>query len=162
MDQRRYPAPRQGLLVARAFVEFASISLGFACFVAASKVDGDLGLTMMSLGVGLCGVSVLSCIHHRKAVVAERCGMATAAEILERVEQKCPASCEAGRSDELCAVCLEGLEPGQLQRRLHCGHAFHQSCVDAWFVRSGPAAEVLRCPMCRREALGGAESDSSA
>ena len=47
-------------------------------------------------------------------------------------------------SGELCAVCLSALSEGELVRRLHCRHCFHQVCVDEWLVRRAV------CPLCVR------------
>jgi hypothetical protein len=45
-----------------------------------------------------------------------------------------------------CAICQDAMVVGQLTRRLHhCQHAFHLSCVDAWFS-SHPT-----CPTCRHD-----------
>jgi len=46
---------------------------------------------------------------------------------------------------EACTVCQETLEPGSLRRLRHCGHAFHRSCIDTWFLRH------VRCPICRHD-----------
>ncbi|KAL9224133.1 hypothetical protein vseg_000201 [Gypsophila vaccaria] len=51
------------------------------------------------------------------------------------------------RSDsaEVCAICLENVEIGELIRVLmSCDHVFHVDCVDRWLVR------VNACPTCRR------------
>jgi hypothetical protein len=45
-----------------------------------------------------------------------------------------------------CTVCQEGLRvegTGPLRRIRHCGHAFHQNCIDTWF------SSHVRCPVCR-------------
>ena len=46
---------------------------------------------------------------------------------------------------EACTVCQEAMQPGSLRRLRHCGHAFHRSCIDTWFLRS------VRCPTCRHD-----------
>lgn len=46
---------------------------------------------------------------------------------------------------EACTVCQEALEPGSLRRLRHCGHAFHRSCIDTWFLRH------VQCPICRHD-----------
>lgn len=60
---------------------------------------------------------------------------------LLRVEKE-----EEGR-DDVCAVCLEGMEAGQRIRRLGCGHAFHDPCCVIWLVK------VNCCPLCRVAAV---------
>ena len=46
--------------------------------------------------------------------------------------------------EELCAVCLSAMLDGELVRRLHCCHCFHQPCVDQWLMRRAV------CPLCVR------------
>ncbi len=50
-------------------------------------------------------------------------------------------------SGEQCAICQEALAAttGQLRRIRHCGHDFHQSCIDVWFTGN------VRCPVCRHD-----------
>lgn len=49
--------------------------------------------------------------------------------------------------DDVCAVCLEGMETGQRVRGLGCGHAFHDPCCVIWLVK------VNCCPVCRMPAV---------
>jgi len=42
-----------------------------------------------------------------------------------------------------CAICLEEFLHGDCMTGLHCGHAYHQSCVVEWLGR------VETCPHCR-------------
>lgn len=45
-----------------------------------------------------------------------------------------------------CTVCQETFRSegsGQLRRIRHCGHTFHQNCIDTWF------GSHVRCPVCR-------------
>lgn len=48
-------------------------------------------------------------------------------------------------SEANCAICQDVMVVGQTTRRLSCQHAFHLSCVDAWFS-SRPT-----CPTCRHD-----------
>ncbi|PFH32409.1 zinc finger, C3HC4 type (RING finger) domain-containing protein [Besnoitia besnoiti] len=41
-----------------------------------------------------------------------------------------------------CAICIEDFVPSALVRVLPCGHVFHRSCIDSWFLRSSV------CPLC--------------
>jgi len=46
------------------------------------------------------------------------------------------------RSPITCGVCLEPVEAGQRLKHLHCGHAFHDLCIDAWLRESS-----TKCPL---------------
>mmetsp|Transcript_39184 Transcript_39184/g.113215 ORF Transcript_39184/g.113215 Transcript_39184/m.113215 type:complete len:172 (-) Transcript_39184:56-571(-) len=54
---------------------------------------------------------------------------------------------------ELCCICLEPQEPGEMRRTLCCKHSFHASCVDGWWLRNLQAQAALQCPMCRQASL---------
>ncbi|KAL9687908.1 hypothetical protein QQ045_032317 [Rhodiola kirilowii] len=50
---------------------------------------------------------------------------------------------------EECAICLSGLEDGEMGRRLQsCGHAFHVECIDMWLCSH------FSCPICRSLVIG--------
>jgi hypothetical protein len=47
-----------------------------------------------------------------------------------------------------CTICQEGLRAegtGTLREIRHCGHTFHQNCIDTWF------SSHVRCPVCRHD-----------
>ena len=47
-----------------------------------------------------------------------------------------------------CSVCLCEFEEGDVLRVLQppgCGHAFHQDCIDKWFILH------ITCPLCRHK-----------
>jgi hypothetical protein len=44
-----------------------------------------------------------------------------------------------------CSVCLQPYVVGCYNRRLICGHNFHQLCIDKWFLVN------LRCPLCNHD-----------
>jgi hypothetical protein len=45
-----------------------------------------------------------------------------------------------------CAICQDTLIPNDICRRLRaCGHVYHKSCIDQWYLRS------VRCPTCRHD-----------
>lgn len=79
-------------------------------------------------------------------------------EILRRrseVDLLCPVQVRLldDAADGQCAVCLDGLESGDLQRTLPCGHTFHAACIDRWFMqmcdaRYGGAPPA--CPVCKQ------------
>ncbi|CAN0235783.1 unnamed protein product [Scytosiphon promiscuus] len=48
-----------------------------------------------------------------------------------------------------CAICLAGLEDGDVLRKLPCRHFFHRECVDEWLHLS------VSCPLCKRSARDG-------
>lgn len=71
------------------------------------------------------------------------------------VDQLCPV--RARRADDAhdskCAVCLDTVESGDLQRTLRCGHAFHSSCIDRWFMQMCDArygGAPPNCPVCKQ------------
>eukprot|EP00443_Scrippsiella_acuminata_P033068 CAMPEP_0115266828 /NCGR_PEP_ID=MMETSP0270-20121206/51670_1 /TAXON_ID=71861 /ORGANISM="Scrippsiella trochoidea, Strain CCMP3099" /LENGTH=192 /DNA_ID=CAMNT_0002682939 /DNA_START=33 /DNA_END=612 /DNA_ORIENTATION=+ len=79
------------------------------------------------------------------AAVAER-----KAQMIERL---CPATAMArpttpAGAPEMCAVCLEEKEPGEMCRELQCGHSFHAACIDTWW--QGSILNEMKCPMCRQ------------
>lgn len=53
---------------------------------------------------------------------------------------------ESGAEAE-CGLCLSEYEKGDLRMVLSCGHAFHESCLSPWLLRSA----VATCPICRCE-----------
>ncbi|XP_077559065.1 ring finger protein goliath isoform X3 [Haemaphysalis longicornis] len=79
---------------------------------------------------------------HAKDLLARR--LCSAAQ---RALERMPVQRWAGGGGEGCAVCLEPLQPGELVRRLPCGHCFHQPCVDPWLL------EQRSCPMCKMDIL---------
>jgi hypothetical protein len=47
-----------------------------------------------------------------------------------------------------CTICLCDVEAGETLRELYgCKHAFHQKCIDQWFL--GTPLFSLSCPLCR-------------
>lgn len=45
--------------------------------------------------------------------------------------------------DMECSICFGTYSPGEDIRKLHCGHHFHQRCVDVWLL-----GHQNRCPLC--------------
>jgi len=45
-------------------------------------------------------------------------------------------------SKDVCVICQDDVNPGEVVRKLPCAHEFHAPCVDQWFERSS------LCPIC--------------
>ncbi|KAI8899698.1 hypothetical protein BC833DRAFT_349392 [Globomyces pollinis-pini] len=52
-------------------------------------------------------------------------------------------------TDEVCALCLEDYEEGDVLRELHCNHRYHAECVDSWLI-----GNKRTCPVCNADACG--------
>jgi len=53
------------------------------------------------------------------------------------------------KDKECCCICMETFTKKNIRRELKCGHNFHKSCIDKWFLKS----ETLRCPICRTKCV---------
>lgn len=80
-------------------------------------------------------------------VIQGVCAQRRLCSAAQRALERMPVQRWAGGGGEGCAVCLEPLQPGELVRRLPCGHCFHQPCVDPWLL------EQRSCPMCKMDIL---------
>lgn len=60
-----------------------------------------------------------------------------------------PQAVDARRTSVTCTVCLEDIRAGEWIRRLHCEHAYHAACIEAWTRRS------TDCPICRADVAAG-------
>jgi hypothetical protein len=50
------------------------------------------------------------------------------------------------QQEDICAICQDEIEVNQEMRRInHCGHYFHQDCIDTWFRGN------VHCPTCRHD-----------
>jgi hypothetical protein len=47
--------------------------------------------------------------------------------------------------DHECVICFEDYVEDNSARRLRCGHVFHKTCIDSWFLRSSV------CPLCKSD-----------
>jgi hypothetical protein len=80
-------------------------------------------------------------------------------EILRRrmeVDDLCPIEVRGHDDllDSTCAVCLDTVACGDLQRTLLCGHNFHSSCIDRWFMQMCDArygGVAPNCPVCKQK-----------
>jgi tetratricopeptide (TPR) repeat protein len=83
-----------------------------------------------------------------------------------------------------CAICLEPLGDPMKLERLPCGHEYHTQCIKkvfehsipsndpgkremtmvggSMFIRSGPAKDEVKCPLCRQESTFGPDTELSA
>lgn len=58
------------------------------------------------------------------------------------IQQLPSASYDENKKNKECVICMIDFELGDTIKCLPCMHSFHQSCIDAWLVRS------LICPSC--------------
>jgi len=80
---------------------------------------------------------------------------------LEEVEEKVPST--VFNEDKFkekghflgCPICMNSFEEGEIIRVLQCNHAFHQECVDEWFL-----ANHTTCPWCRESFREDEESEN--
>ena len=61
---------------------------------------------------------------------------------------------EGGRDDACCAVCMDDVAVGDMQRELRCGHCYHQACIDRWLLKK------RSCPLCVRAVRVSSRSSS--
>ncbi|KIW77422.1 hypothetical protein Z517_09868 [Fonsecaea pedrosoi CBS 271.37] len=47
---------------------------------------------------------------------------------------------------DACAICIDNIDDDDDIRGLHCGHAFHASCVDPWLT-----SRRACCPLCKAD-----------
>lgn len=49
--------------------------------------------------------------------------------------------------EDICPICQDNMRQDELIRKLNvCGHTFHKSCVDNWFLH-----DSVLCPTCRHD-----------
>jgi hypothetical protein len=51
--------------------------------------------------------------------------------------------------DDVCVVCCEQYQAGDVLKLLPCVHKYHKACITAWLLRQD------RCPICQRSVLPG-------
>lgn len=60
-----------------------------------------------------------------------------------------------------CLICMDTFKSNTFVCGLHCGHAFHPSCIIPWIEGKGMigirphAAQGIPCPSCRQPIIGG-------
>ena len=47
--------------------------------------------------------------------------------------------------DDICTICQDNIESGEVRRITHCMHYFHKTCIDTWFQTN------VVCPTCRHD-----------
>ena len=70
--------------------------------------------------------------------------------------EKLPTRVVAADEKFECIICLEMVAAGERLKTLPCGHAFRETCIDAWltsFTQLERLAALERpcCPLCKRE-----------
>ena len=77
-------------------------------------------------------------------------------EFLLRLDESVPTKTVSGKrlanlredtasdehTHEVCGVCMENYEVGQMRKNLPCGHVFHSNCIDKWLGQSS-----TNCPL---------------
>lgn len=54
--------------------------------------------------------------------------------------------------DDVCAICAEAWQPGDVCRRLaNCRHNFHLECIDRWALTSADKGRLPLCPLCKAQ-----------
>ncbi|EXJ74486.1 uncharacterized protein A1O5_02782 [Cladophialophora psammophila CBS 110553] len=63
----------------------------------------------------------------------------------ERIQTALPAE-QLPDPGDACAICIDNIDDDDDIRGLHCGHAFHASCVDPWLT-----SRRACCPLCKAD-----------
>uniref|UniRef100_T1IXM2 RING-type domain-containing protein n=1 Tax=Strigamia maritima TaxID=126957 RepID=T1IXM2_STRMM len=50
---------------------------------------------------------------------------------------------------DICAICLEKPECGQMETTLPCSHVFHWKCMDTWIKHDKTTCPVCRMDLCK-------------
>nr|XP_039255467.1 E3 ubiquitin-protein ligase RNF13-like [Styela clava] len=114
----------------------------------------DYYLVPFIVVIGICFVSLLcfmlvKCVRDRRRTRRSRLS-------LQRLKKLPVKKFDKGDEYDVCAICLEDYEEGDVLRILPCKHAYHCKCVDPWLTSNRRV-----CPLCKRRVLSDDESDSS-
>ena len=63
----------------------------------------------------------------------------------EQIQTAVPAE-QLPDPGDACAICIDNIDDEDDIRGLHCGHAFHASCVDPWLT-----SRRACCPLCKAD-----------
>eukprot|EP00435_Cladocopium_sp_Y103_P038687 s964_g10.t1 len=128
----------------------AMLQVCLMCFVPAVTEDSwDIvpsAMCFVLLNIGA-WTSVAAARSLQEHVVSDK-SSAVALQLpvdMEPVDDVIDVSVAETELEEICSICLRPLATEPL-RRLHCGHAFHQGCIDAW-LRTVTRGETRLCPM---------------
>ncbi|ORX89167.1 hypothetical protein K493DRAFT_234427, partial [Basidiobolus meristosporus CBS 931.73] len=108
---------------------FTSVS----CEMTSPSLFG-MSLVMVVLGYFLVAIPVLLC---GAAVFCLPCALV----VTDLAEFRL-----ADPEEAMCTICLDEYSDGELIRRLHCKHHFHQQCLDEWLLIN------RYCPLCKANA----------
>ena len=56
---------------------------------------------------------------------------------------------ENTKIDELCSICLEGLNNNDTIFKTDCNHFYHKQCIKPWIENQIEENSKIKCPMCR-------------
>jgi hypothetical protein len=54
-------------------------------------------------------------------------------------------------TSQSCSICLNAVDNPQSGGMLHCGHAFHNSCISEWVTQQQEGVGNPTCPLCRKD-----------
>lgn len=54
-------------------------------------------------------------------------------------------------ASQSCSICLNAVDNPQSGGMLHCGHAFHNSCISEWVTQRQEGVGNPTCPLCRKD-----------
>lgn len=64
-------------------------------------------------------------------------------------------------NEDICPICFEEYEEGELLRLLPCKHKFHASCIDPWLLEASSECPLCRCDLGQLAEAGKGEDPSS-
>tara|TARA_B100000965_G_scaffold90472_2_gene73694 strand:- start:11793 stop:12359 length:567 start_codon:yes stop_codon:yes gene_type:complete len=66
---------------------------------------------------------------------------------LEKIDK---AKIKLKRKIDVCPICLEKMDKKD-RIETHCGHFFHQNCIQGWCVRKAKEKKPCECPVCKKK-----------